>query len=247
MSKKVFVLVTLVCVLASFVSIGCSFLGDGSDDGNSDDVTAGLIGRYPFDGNANDESGNGNHGTLHGGSVQFVSGVFHQAVHFDNSKSGTFTVNDYVELPPISVDQLSVAHWVKFISGSSTSYSGSTYSIGEYPSRQFRIVIRNDGVLLGQIVVNDHYYNTPEVDVSDHDWHFIAVTVDKENIRVYHNGSEIGSESLGFPLGFVNSYQYVALHRFNGDMSSRFTGELDNLRVYSRTLSPSDIFSLYSE
>ena len=30
------------------------------------DLTAGLVANYPFNGNANDESGNGNHGTVNG-------------------------------------------------------------------------------------------------------------------------------------------------------------------------------------
>ncbi|MBW2607812.1 MAG: hypothetical protein JRD05_09280 [Deltaproteobacteria bacterium] len=226
--------------------------GDGIDqDCDGDDSvcipTDGLIEYYPFNGNANDESGNGNHGTIYGNSVQFVTGLFDQAINFDNSSSGTFTVNDYVDLPIISVNELSVSHWVKFISGSSTSYDGCTYSIGEYPSKQFKIRIRNTGLLKGQIIINNTYYNTSEIDISDHEWHFITVTVNSDYMKIYHNGSEIDSTSLGFDLDFVDAFQQIALHRFSGNMSSRFTGELDNLRIYDRSLTPSEVSSLFDE
>jgi hypothetical protein len=245
MLEKAFHLIGLV-VLISFIGVKCSVSGE-DGDGGSDDLTLGLIAHYPFDGTANDESGNGNDGTVHGSTVQFVTGVFDQAIDFDNSASGTLTVNDYVDLPLISVDEVSVCHWVKFVSGSSTSYDGCTYSIGEYPSRLFNIRIRNTGLLLGQIIINNQYYNTPEIDISDHGWHFVAVTVDSDNMKMYHNGLEIGSTSLGFALGFQDAFQHVALHRFSGSMSSRFTGELDNLRIYGRRLSPSEISSLHTE
>jgi hypothetical protein len=33
------------------------------------DLNDGLVAYYPFDGDANDESGNGNHGTVHGATL----------------------------------------------------------------------------------------------------------------------------------------------------------------------------------
>ncbi len=49
----------------------------------------GLVAEYHFDGDANDSSGGGNHGTING--ALFVTGVSEQALSFDG-------VDDYVEI-----------------------------------------------------------------------------------------------------------------------------------------------------
>jgi hypothetical protein len=49
---------------------------------NIRDLDKGLVAYYPFNGNANDESGNGNNGTLNGG-LSFTEGKFAQALIFN--------------------------------------------------------------------------------------------------------------------------------------------------------------------
>ena len=52
----------------------------------------GLVAWYPFDGNASDISGNGNHGTVHGASISADRfGQENQAYFFDG-------VDDYIDL-----------------------------------------------------------------------------------------------------------------------------------------------------
>ena len=53
-------------------------------------VNHGLVAFFPFEGDAQDLSGNGNHGTEHGG-VNYGSGSVNLAALFDG-------VNDYVEV-----------------------------------------------------------------------------------------------------------------------------------------------------
>ena len=56
------------------------------------DLSTGLIARYPFDGNASDISGNGNHGTVYGViTVADRFGQENQAYFFDG-------VDDYIDL-----------------------------------------------------------------------------------------------------------------------------------------------------
>jgi len=55
------------------------------------DITDGLVAYYPFEGNANDESGNGNDGKAYG-TVTYVPGVAGFAASFDNE-------TDYIKVP----------------------------------------------------------------------------------------------------------------------------------------------------
>ncbi len=60
-----------------------------------------LIAFYPFNGNANDESGNGNHGTVYGATL--TTDRFNQpnrAYYFDG-------INDYIMVPNSSILQIS--------------------------------------------------------------------------------------------------------------------------------------------
>ncbi len=209
--------------------------------------TAGLISYYPFDGNANDESGNNKHGTVYGNSTQFVTGVFDQAIKFDNSGSGIYTVNDYVRLPNITANEITISHWVKFISGSSTSYPGVTYSIGQYPARQFQIEITNSGGINGVIIINNVWMRTTRVSISDHQWHLITVTLNSNYISIFKNGSKIGTTNVSSFSNFTNDYHYVSLHRFINGNSSRFTGEIDDLYIYNRVLSDAEVLQLYNK
>jgi hypothetical protein len=58
--------------------------------GKADDpLTNGLIGYYPFNGNANDESGNGRHGVVHGATLASDRfGRTARAYHFDDLDAG---------------------------------------------------------------------------------------------------------------------------------------------------------------
>jgi len=73
----------------------------------------GLVAYYPFDGDTNDHSGNGNDGTTHGAT--FVSGTSGQALSFDG-------VDDYVSalvnINPDVMPQMTMAAWVRPDDGS---------------------------------------------------------------------------------------------------------------------------------
>jgi len=57
------------------------------------DLKNGLVAHYPFDGHANDVSGNGHHGIVHG-DLSYVPGLLGQAASFDG-------VDDYIEIPDV--------------------------------------------------------------------------------------------------------------------------------------------------
>ena len=69
-----------------------------------------LIAHYPYNGNANDESGNGYHGTVHGASLTTdQNGNSNSAYYFDG-------VNDYINISSVS-SHISTTHtrcgWIK--------------------------------------------------------------------------------------------------------------------------------------
>ena len=66
------------------------------NDPNSTPLQQGLVAWYPFDGNASDMSGNGNHGTVHGASLGTDRhGVANRAYSFDG-------VDDWIDFNTVS-------------------------------------------------------------------------------------------------------------------------------------------------
>lgn len=84
------------------VILGIGLIGNavaGLDDG--------LVAYYPFDGNANDESGHGNDGTEYG-ALTYSTGVVGQAVSFDG-------IDDYVDFHSnlnLMGFPLTVSYWI---------------------------------------------------------------------------------------------------------------------------------------
>ena len=71
----------------------------------------GLVGWWPFNGNANDESGNGNNGTVNGATLTSdINNISNQAYSFDG-------VNDFISIGNLTVingnNSRSFVAWVK--------------------------------------------------------------------------------------------------------------------------------------
>ncbi|BBL74603.1 LamG domain-containing protein [Methylomagnum ishizawai] len=75
------------------------------------DLNTGLIAYYPFNGNANDESGNGNNGVEYGG-LTYTSGKIGQAASFDG-------IDDFIEITPkgnvSAIGDFSISTWTYLI------------------------------------------------------------------------------------------------------------------------------------
>ncbi|GAB4542817.1 MAG: hypothetical protein Kow0063_35320 [Anaerolineae bacterium] len=92
------VLLICICAIMGGGAVAYVILSERMTEGRPELVegdalpTMGLVAYYPLDGNANDESGNGNHGKEYGG-LEYVEGRVGQAAYFDG-------VDDYIEIIP---------------------------------------------------------------------------------------------------------------------------------------------------
>ena len=103
-------------------------LSSGSDlnDSSSTPFYHGLVAWYPFDGNASDMSGNGNHGTVHGATLGHDRhGEVGKAYSFDG-------VDDKITLPDSDILELnqtdhSIGLWFNARNYSEADYYGQTF------------------------------------------------------------------------------------------------------------------------
>ena len=159
------------------------------------DLSSGLVAWYPFDGNASDMSGNGNHGTVYGATlIPDLHGYPDQAYDFDGS--------DWIEVshsPSInfaSNDPFSLSLWLKLGQGNSgyrsviekNAAGNSPFFIRYHNSYgiYFRSVPANDDDVLD---LNGYFNNLSE-------FAFVAFTGDGNSLKSYANGRFSNSETI---------------------------------------------------
>ena len=74
--------------------------------------TSGLVGYWPFNGNANDESGNGNNGTVNGATLTSDrNGIPNRAYNFEG-------LNNYIDILSFNSSKIkndfSISTWIRF-------------------------------------------------------------------------------------------------------------------------------------
>jgi Concanavalin A-like lectin/glucanases superfamily/PEP-CTERM motif len=220
---------------------------------------ADLIAHYAFDGNANDESGYGNHGTVYGATLtEDRFGNPNSAYEFTDNY-GPYVGGDFIEIPDMieGFQNLSISMWVNeyeigYVHGESYIAFGDdhNYMVAIHHNKgvntnkmDFRIANTNQNEVMVDTPFNDAWRNN-----------FIhyALVYDGENgiLQGYINGSLIAQTSTSpDPVTtFGDSYAALGKHWWNdgSECSTRFNGVFDDVFIYNSALSESEIQELYN-
>ena len=173
-----------------------SAINDAGESANSAEVSvkpSELRARYAFEGNAQDSSGNGFHGTAT--AVTYVSGrIGAQAAQFNGTSS-------YVSIPPSVTDDFTVAMWVKTTDTSGTAgdqwWNGKGLVDGEVlgAGADWGTSIVNGKFVLGVGAASGDMTVASSVNINDGAWHHVAATRNNTSGRnaVYVDGVLRGS------------------------------------------------------
>jgi len=198
--------------------------------------TGKLVGWWKLDGDANDSSGNGNHGTVNG-DPNWVVGRIGGALQFDGVDDSVQT--DYAtDLPAWTV-----AVWVNSPAAPSSAVpSGPVHRQNNlqinwnHTSADFRGV--------AGLRVADTWYAASFGQLEANKWYHLAATYDGENLKAYKNGVLItdNPDPSGAPDGEWSTLK-VARHSIYED---HFEGTIDDVRIYSYDLSADEVASIYA-
>lgn len=198
-------------------------------------LSDGLMARFTFDdGTSKDSSGRGHNGSAVGGP-SYPSEHAAKAVLL-NGTSQWISVPHHADLAPPT---LSACAWVKpevmTWPGRVLEKAGSAYWLYLVDSKV------TFGVNTGGV---EHEQKSNGV-LFVHEWNHICATTDGSNARIYINGAldttfaapgAVNFTSDPLTLGFKN----------NGADIDHLKGYLDEVRIYNRTLSSSDVSALYA-
>ena len=211
-------------------------------------ITNGLVAYYPFDGNANDKSGNGNNGTLHG-APQLVS----DRLGNPNAAYNLNGTTDWIGAPKSPVlnltNDLTIALWVKPRIAQHTIY-WSLVSYSDSITDQYAIAFTS------QNHIQFTYYTGVYHDTVDSSaavwtnnvWQHVCVVVatSLKAVSFYQDGKLLSSISQSFtpPIPSVAQPQlYLGL---NPGENYYFPGGIDDIRIYNRALSTNEVQQLYT-
>ncbi len=223
--------------------------------GASADLTTGLVAYYPFNGNANDESGNGNNGTVNGATLTTDwSGNANSAYSF-NGTSSYIVINDAPSLRLLK--NYSIFAWVKADNTGAFLTKGATTTL--YPDYQLGILAGNTShpapFNISSWYEGDNDHSGEDRIISKNtissDWAFVGVIFEGGNkISLYINGNFDNSAIVNTEQIRQSSYPlYIGAWRPPIDENSvswLMNGSIDDIRIYNRALSESEIQELYN-
>ena len=158
----------------------------------------GLVGWWPFNGNANDESGNGNNGTVNGATLTTDrNGVVNSAYNFSGTTTNTEIITGDCSSFPSGNSPRSISIWYYGINTSTTSQQLFGYG-GETCGQSFIMNFNNPDLgptvnPTGKYEVQGHCQLFRNYAISalplDNYWHQIILTYDGSVFRFYNDGN----------------------------------------------------------
>ncbi len=206
-------------------------------------LTDGLAAYYPFNGNANDESGNGNNGTVNGATLtQDRFGNPDSAYSFDG-------LNDYIMIsssPSLDIrGNLTIAAWVYNIdTAGEIMWRGDNESGSDPYTLNLEAGKMNLWVFDGSGSTYSAAYSKEQVGAAWRFWVGIYDT-DLDKISLYKDGGLENIEDIGPEITYETSTMWNVIGALGDIGGNPFGGVIDEVRVYNRVLNETEITELY--
>jgi hypothetical protein len=217
--------------------------------------TNGLVGWWPFNGNANDESGNGNDGIVNGATLdEDRNGNSNSAYEFNGISSKINFIS------PINFNNSSftISLFCRAFNFGGSQIDGYSYVFGS-PLTQgtgdqgFRFgtnsTLNTFTATIGDFANND-YFIQGEPGLVDSSWYHLLMTLDKTNMEFsfFINQVLINTIEISNNFGNTDSGFSPTLGAFQLDnwIMHYFNGQIDDIAIWNRALTQEEITALYT-
>lgn len=202
----------------------------------------GLVAYYPFNGNANDESGNSHNGTIYGASLS--TDRHHKA----NSAYEFDGINDYINtFSTFDYQFRTVSFWVNPYDIHGTGADRDIALIQDsYLNAYGSIIVffgdSNLSMNAGGTAVVDQYYHS---NISENRWYHLALVRNGTQALLYINGDLVSTGISGAMGSISNPNPFLIFGSGRTTTINFFSGKIDEIAVYNRALSASEINTIY--
>ena len=209
-------------------------------------IDSGLVAYYPFNNNANDESGNGNNGIL-GGSYQFVPGKIGTGLKVNKGNICEDSLGGHVRLPDFhfnTLNSFSYFVWVK--EDTSICDAASYLFFRDNPlGTEYAGIMHNGNVISFMVGVTS---TNPPITIPFnsnylHNFVHYGLTYENGTLKAYINGVLVGQKNqLAITSGI---YSAISRAWFSTYTSTRLTAFIDDVRIYNRAITQSEVTRLF--
>ena len=211
----------------------------------------GLVGWWPFNGNANDESGNGNNGTVNGATLTTDrNGLANAAYSFDGVDDRIFIDNNFFD----NSTSYSISGWYFLNSAGNLNNGNNSHIIlNTSPHNGLAIDMNWGGSNLYSIFVGSGapsvswniLFNSASIqNIEIQNWKFIVLVKNLNDYYLFINGVLDQSWTVNNPM---ESYLYKLY--FGGCdpavSNEVINGKLDDIGIWNRVLTDCEIQNLY--
>ena len=208
--------------------------------------TSGLVGWWPFNGNANDESVNSNDGTVTGATLSID--------RFGNTNSAySFNgISNKISIPNVAVQGSSdrtISCWIKTTSNGPVSMIISTGSSSYDNGGSFNLRLDNSNQFIGFMggdftSSNYDYLPTGTTVLNNGNWHCIIATYTSGTLTLYVDG--IVEHTANLNLNTVGQSNFIGVSQYPSPSEDWFNGKIDDIGIWNRALTQQEITNLYN-
>jgi hypothetical protein len=203
----------------------------------------GLVGWWPFNGNANDESGNGNNGTVNGATLtNDRNGVPNSAYYFSGNGCATYIACN-INTANIT-SGLTVSFWAKRNgNGCIVPRIMKFYAPSDGPGTVVFNWPNSANVGMGFVTSSyaSPFYNFNNV--NNNVWTFFCYTNNGSQAKLYQNGNLI---SQHISSGSISLAGNATFGRMTNPAHDALNGDIDDVGIWNRALSACEIQDLYN-
>jgi hypothetical protein len=209
--------------------------------------TNGLVGWWPFNGNANDESGNGNNGTVNGATLTADRNGKANCAYDFNGINQFISINNSNSIQ--NIDTISLSIWLRvrnYYNWGGNSYFPILCKTNNSSYFGYYNVEFNPSGPNSFINMRGSYNADFKKDLET--WYHLVVVNNQSNVKYYINGKSIGTFNCVNQAGGIGLAKNLPLEigRDVAGAPKYSNGQLDDIAIYKRALTQQEITALYT-
>jgi FlaG/FlaF family flagellin (archaellin) len=201
---------------------------------------------------ASDSSLYGNNGTFSSNAPNWVDGKYGKALNFNGYSRYVSVGNSSI----FRLQNLTITAWINRTGNnewarivSKTNY----YTSSENDKSGWNLLLADSNSGYGvYFVINKSSTNTlcgtnaADAKTQLNKWYFVAASYDGSVARLYLNGTLVSSATCQDSINYVPGIRNVSISaQWSDDNSCYFPGIIDDVRIWSRALTPEEIWNQY--
>ncbi|MBT6994115.1 MAG: PKD domain-containing protein [Candidatus Cloacimonetes bacterium] len=213
------------------------------------DLNDGLVGYWPFNGNANDESGNNLHGTVTNAVLDTDRKGFPDSAYRFDGNGDYILVNDN-SLLSFPSNVFSISFWVNPDPASSSIGVLCKREFNQPYSAKWEYCLHGSGTTANLVCWNNHgtcgVYGGNSMLYTPDIWDHYAYAADGDSLRFYKNGVKMETKARNYSCSMSDQDGQLAFGVSGAwNQSLWLNGKLDEIRIYNRALSEEEVFESY--